>query len=447
MKGLIPIPSGLEERVREAADLIGEVKHIRVVSHYDSDGISSAAVLAGMLKNASKPFQVTMTRSLDAHIIERLKSERNDLVLFSDMGSGQLDLIGGMNTKAVVLDHHRVTEDTDSIVHINPSMWGFNGTTDVSGATTSFLLAQYLDETNWALAPCALAGAYGDMQHLGGYRGINLLVMQKAVEKGQIEERLSLSLQGGSALEAIALSAEPYFRGYSGRKDLVADLCSQISVDPGKQFADYTEAEMRRLSSVLMLMLASSGCPYEYISQIVSVQHVVKSSGMTISELSSLANACGRSERYSVGLAMELGDGQATSEAKSLRSQYNGRVLERLIALEEGVEQMEHIQCFRSDDASLAGALCGLYMSFIGDKSKPTVAYSLSGDSYKISARGTKQLVEKGLDLASGLSGASGSVGGVGGGHVIASGATVPRDELRKFLGLLDDITGKQISG
>lgn len=447
MKGIIPIPSGLEERLREAAELIGSVKRVRVVSHYDSDGISSAAVLAGMLRNASKPFQVTMSRSLDAHLIERLKSEMNDLVIFSDMGSGQLDLIGGLNARAVVLDHHKVTDDTDTIVHINPSMWGFNGTTDVCGATASFLLAQHIDETNWALSPCALAGAYGDMQHLGGYRGINLLVLKKALEKGQIEERLSLSLQGGSALEAIGQSAEPYFRGYSGRKDLVTDLCSQISVEPGKQFADYTEAELRRLSSVLMLMLASSGCPYEHISQIVSVQHVVKSSGMTISELSSLANACGRSERYSVGLAMELGDDQATAEAKSLRTQYNGRVLERLIALEEGVEQMEHIQCFRSDDASLAGALCGLYMSFIGDKSKPTVTYSLAGESYKISARGTKQLVEKGLDLASGLSTASGSVGGVGGGHVIAAGATVPREELRRFLEALDDITGKQVTG
>ncbi len=446
MSDSISMPSGLEERVRAAADLLRSERRVRVISHYDSDGISSAAVLSGMLKNAGKQFQVTMSRSLDGKLIERVRAEKNDLVIFADMGSGQLKLIEELGTKVIVLDHHRATEDAAGIVHINPSMWGFNGTTDVSGATTSFLFAQYFDESNWSLVHCALAGAYGDMQHLGGYKGINRLILEKAVEMGLIEEKLSLSLQGINIIEAIALAAEPYFKGYSGRKELVSSLCTQIGIKEERCFSDYSEQERRRLSSVLMLMLASEGCDHEQISQIVSIQHYAVSSGMTVAELSSLANACGRSERYSVGLAMELGDGQATAEARELRKEYNSRVLGRLMALEEGIEQMEHIQCFRSDDASLAGALCGLYMSFIGDKSKPTIAYSLVDESYKISGRGTRELVNRGLDLASGLSASASLVGGVGGGHVIASGATVPRDSLRKFLEALDDMTGKQLA-
>lgn len=446
MSNIISMPSELEQRLSDAAELLSSHKRVRVISHYDADGISSAAVLSGMLRRASKPFHATMARSLDKSLIERVKAEKNELVIFADMGSGQLDMIDELQTKAIVLDHHKVKEDSTGAVHINPSMWGVNGTTDVSGATTSFLLAQFVDESNWDLAQCALAGAYGDMQHLGGYKGLNLQILEKGVEKGLLSEKRMLSLQGENLLDAAGGSAEPFFKGYSGRMDLVTDLSSQIGVDPGKRFEEYTEAESRRVASVLMLLLASNGCDYENISQLVSVQHLGTNSGISISEMASLANACGRSERYSVGLAMELGDRAATADARKLRTEYNRRVLDRLVSLEEGIEQKRNIQCFRSDDTSLAGALSGLYMAFIGDKTKPTIAYSLSDKNYRISARGTKKLVSRGLDLAEGLSSAAGKVGGVGGGHVIASGATVPREMLSKFLDELDALTGQQLS-
>lgn len=446
MSNIISMPPELEQRISDAAGLLAKEHRVRVVSHYDADGISSAAVLCGMLERSSKPFQATMTRSLDRNLIERLKTENNSLVIFADMGSGQLELIDELQTRTIVLDHHKVKDDATQTVHINPSMWGINGTSDVSGATTSFLLAQYVDESNWDLSPCALAGAYGDMQHLGGYKGLNLQILQKAVEKGILSEKRMLNLQGENIMEAAGSSADPYFRGYSGRRDLVSVLCSQIGIDPEKGFNEYTEADSRRVASVLMLLLASNGCDYENTSQIVSVQHISKGSGLSVSEIASLANACGRSERYSVGLAMELGDEAATVQARDLRNEYNRRVLDKLVSLEEGIEQKRNIQCFRSDDSSLAGALSGLYMAFIGEKGKPTIAYSLSDKNYRISARGTKNLVSRGLDLAEGLSEASKKVGGVGGGHVIASGATVPRDMLSAFLDELDAITGRQLS-
>lgn len=445
MSNSIQMSSELEERIRSAAALLADAKRVRVISHYDADGISSAAVLGGMLTKASKPFHATMSRSLDSKLIERIGAEGNELVIFADMGSGQLELVSQLRTKTIVLDHHKTSGDIPGVVHVNPSMYGVNGTTEVSGATTAFLLAQYVDDWNWQLSPCALAGAYGDMQHLGGYKGVNLQIVEKAVEKGILSERKMLSLQGSNLSEAIGGSSEPYFRGYSGRGDLVSALCSQIHLDAGRPFSEYTEAESRKLASVLTLMLASAGCDYDQMSQIVSTQHISTSTGIAVSELSSLANACGRSGEFSIGMATELGDRDAAAAARRLRSEYNTRILERLIALEEGIEQKAHIQCFRSDDAPLAGALCGLYMSFIGEKSKPTVAYSLADDSYKISARGTRALVRHGLDLAAGLSSAAKLAGGVGGGHVIASGATIPRDTLARFLDALDDQTGKQL--
>lgn len=52
----------------------------------------------------------------------------------------------------------------------------------------------------------------------------------------------------------------------------------------------------------------------------------------------------------------------------------------------------------------------------------------------KLSARGTKKLVEQGLNLGKILAESCAAVGGVGGGHNIAAGATIPNGKLEEFL-------------
>jgi len=120
--------------------------------------------------------------------------------------------------------------------------------------------------------------------------------------------------------------------------------------------------------------------------------------------------------------------------------------MERLLAIEsEGAEQMTHIQHFEAEDASLAGAQCGLAMAYILDQSKPTLALSHVRGNTKVSSRGTKHLVSKGLDLSAALKKAAEKFGGVGGGHSVAAGATVPQDKESDFLSAVDEIVGLQL--
>jgi len=57
----------------------------------------------------------------------------------------------------------------------------------------------------------------------------------------------------------------------------------------------------------------------------------------------------------------------------------------------------------------------------------------------KVSARGTQELLDKGLDLSSALKKAAEALNGVGGGHKIAAGATIPKGKEEEFLDLLED--------
>jgi RecJ-like exonuclease len=163
-------------------------------------------------------------------------------------------------------------------------------------------------------------------------------------------------------------------------------------------------------------------------------------------DLADLLNACGRMDHEGLGVALSLGDRESLDVASGLRRTYNAKIMERLNLLEEnGVEQKDHIQYFDAPDASLAGAQCGLAMQYILDQNKPTIALSRVDGKVKISSRGTKYLVSKGLDLSSGLKRSAEKVGGKGGGHAVASGATIPEDKAEEFLSFLDEIVGKQL--
>jgi RecJ-like exonuclease len=81
---------------------------------------------------------------------------------------------------------------------------------------------------------------------------------------------------------------------------------------------------------------------------------------------------------------------------------------------------------------------------------RPLLAFAVSVDDQNIemtkaSARGTKELVEKGLDLSSAMRRASESVGGTGGGHNIAAGATIPPGKEADFLAEIDRIVSAQM--
>jgi len=84
-------------------------------------------------------------------------------------------------------------------------------------------------------------------------------------------------------------------------------------------------------------------------------------------------------------------------------------------------------------------------MQYLLDQTKPTIAISKVEGTVKISSRGTRDLVAKGLDLAESLRKSAEPLGGVGGGHNVAAGATVPLVREDEFLKNLDEITGIQL--
>jgi single-stranded-DNA-specific exonuclease len=446
MSGSVALPAEFSDALKHSCKAIRSAGRLRIVSHYDADGIAAASVMAGALARERKPFHLTMAKGFDDSLMTRLEKEGNDTVLFLDMGSGQIESLEKLGCTVVALDHHKPIRKSKKVLQVNPHFHEMDGMTEVCAATLSLLLAVTLDPCNWSLAPVALAGAIGDRQHMGGMRGLNAQILDEASDKKLVETQKSLNLKGSTVMSAIAESVDPYFVGLSGRPENVSVFLESMAVNAETPLGSLDEFYRRKLTSMLSLRLMGQGCRPETVEELVTEVRWIPSMDISAADLADLLNACGRQDHESLGIAISLGDREAIDEARALRGEYNRKLMEKLMSIEsDGVEQGDHIQYFDAADASLAGAQCGLAMQYILDQSKPTLALSTVGKKAKVSGRGTKHLVSKGLDLAAAMKRAAEGVKGTGGGHAVASGATVPSDKKEEFVRAVDKIVGKQL--
>lgn len=441
------VPREFLTRAERGRALVDAATRVRVLCHYDPDGTTSAGILGKALLRRGKDFHATLSTVLDAALAARVKQEDVELVIIADMGSGQLDLIEGLGVPAIVLDHHRVLRDSESVVHLNPLLWGGDGVKGACGATMSFLFALALDEANWDLAGLAVAGMIGDRQHAGGLEGWNAGIAAEGVARKLLRKERSLLLREAGLATAIAAAHQPYFVGLSGRPEAAASFVQGLGLDARKRPRELTAAETKRLSSALAAHLVGQGANPEAVEMLVDDRFWIEAESVHADELTAYVNACCRLGEEALGLALCLGDKESFSAAEDLRTRFETQLIASLQKLEAGdVHAMKHLQFFYHESATVAGSVAGIAMPYFLDQARPVVGLATTDGSTKVSSRGTKYLVAKGLDLAVAMHEAAASVGGVGGGHTVAAGATVPKGKERDFLARVDEIVGAQLT-
>src|SRR5207249_8668227 len=116
---------------------------------------------------------------------------------------------------------------------------------------------------------------------------------------------------------------------------------------------------------------------------------------------------------------------------------------------EAGITQMEAVQFFHAADRirdTVVGIAASLALNREGAaKDLPIIAFAQAEDGIKVSARTTRELVARGLDLAAIMQEASKAVGGYGGGHHAAAGATIPPGTEQRFLELANHMVRAQL--
>ena len=441
------VPTKLLTTLSQAADIVRSHDFIQVFSHYDADGVSSAAIIANALLRAGKEFRVTLFTTLNDFNMGIISRTKADCMIISDLGASYIDQLDELDSEIVVLDHHTVISEAKKVCYANPHLYGIDGMTSGCGATMSLLFAITLDEDNWDLVQLAFAGIAGDRQHINGLSGLNTYLLEQGVERGFIEEVPGSLIPAGDLMTELFLITDPYIRGVSGNAEGVSKILEDAGIKHGKSFMDLTEEEKRKLSSLIAVKLTEQGVQLSSMNEVARDRYFLKGMNMDAEVLSSILNGCGRSGVGGMGIAAGMGDKRAMELGAELTRESARLVVENMVALDEkGLNQRKYFQWFDSTDSGFTGMLCGIAMQSIGDSDKPTIGLNQSNDPVNISSRGMWGQLEKGIDLSVAMREACAAVGGSGGGHRIASGGSVPADKVEEFLDILDGIFERQLT-
>ncbi|MFC4249695.1 DHH family phosphoesterase [Natribaculum luteum] len=466
-----PVPE-LDDRAAACARRLREADRVLLASHIDADGLTSAAVAASALERAEIPFETVFEKQLDAEAIAQIAATEYDTVLFTDFGSGQLDVITDHEDAGdftpVIADHHQPA-DAETAYHLNPLLFGIDGASELSGAGASYVLARALENgsSNRDLAALAVVGAVGDMQASGGeLHGANERIVQEGIEAGVLETATDLTLYGKQTRplpKLLEYATDVHIPGISndagGALRFLDGLDLELKRDgEWRRWADLTREEKQIVASALVQRAVSKGVPASKIDDLVGTAYVLSEEPIgtelrDASEFSTLLNATARYERADVGLGVCLGNREGALErARKLLRDHRRNLSEGIdLVTEEGVTREEHLQWFHAGDRireTIVGIVAGMAVGNDGvDRNRPIVAFANKNDEeVKVSARGTYSLVENGLDLSVVMGEASRSVGGDGGGHDVAAGATVPKGKEEAFVERADAIVGDQLS-
>jgi len=469
----------LLKRASEAAKYIAEKAEegcfFNVISHYDADGLAAAGIIGKTLFRLKANFRIRVRHWVDEKLVEEISSEKPDLTIFTDLGSGYLDLITQKLSRysLVILDHHQIIQEETqtNLLHVNPHLFGIDGSKDVSGSGITYLVAKTLDKTNTDLAPIAVVGALGDLQDKYEQRSlgaVNETIVEDAVESGYLKVETDLIFFGRETRplhKALASTTNPFIPGISGNEDqsvaFLTNLEPSIKLKEGgkwRALRDLTEDEKHSLYNALAEYLISKGLHYKVLSLRGNIYTLVKEEDWTPlrdgREFAVLLNATGRLDSPSLGVSLCMGDRAAALEkALKILEEYRRNLSQYLSWTYEEPERVEecnniYIVHGRNEISDKAiGAVASILSTNLPNPKKPIIAYAFLTEENiaKISARTIDEVVLKGVNLGEIMQNASEKFGGRGGGHDIAAGAQIPIEKLEEFLKLVDDMVGRQL--
>jgi len=439
------MPRLLSTAAQPLADRLRQAEQpVRLIGHYDCDGLTSSAILARALQRCGLRFHLTNVVALTPDVIDQLNSEVPALVLFSDLGSGYPDLLAQLKTSALVVDHHLPQGETPpNVLELNAHKAGIDGNREASAASLAFALALILDEANRDLAPVALAGAWGDRMYLDGLVGWNRMIADMAVEDKYLNNINRLPLTGETLADALASSLEPYLLGVSGNPAATAEVLQDLGFDPAFALGELDVEGTALLADWLALKLLEQGAGKQQRTQLFAPQLDLPRWGCSVEELAAMTDACGRLDDTSTGIAMLLGSPSGRERAEAYVREHREQLLEQLACVE--FERGRAIQHFRGDNAALKGTICTLALGYFLDRSLPAIGLAPRDGKLIASSRAAPQLVAQGLSLAEVMAQAASACGGQGGGHAQAAGASLPLEKGDEFIDEVDQLVAERL--
>jgi RecJ-like exonuclease len=466
--------SSAQDAAKAILEAVKEDGFIHVFSHLDADGVAAAGIIGKALFRVDAKFRVRITQWIEDKIVGEILSDKPQLAIFTDLGSGYIDLLNQKlaEFKIVILDHHQIVgEESANFVHVNPHLHGIDGARDISASGVAYYVAKAIDKVNVDLASIAVVGALGDLQDKYDQRmlgGLNEKIVEDATGSGLLTVEKDLIFFGRETRpihRTLASTTSPFIPGISGEEDKSLAFLASLDIKPRhgdkwRALRDLSEEEKKRLCSALADHLLSKGLHYEVSNLIGHVYVLNREEPWTplrdAREFAVLLNATGRMDKSGLGVAVCMGDrGAALEGANKVLEDYRrtiNKYLGWIMEKPERVKEFENIYVVDGEDFiddKIIGAISSILSGSLPNPEKPLIAYAnVEGEGIaKISARTMDTVTNKGVNLGEIMQVAAEKFQGKGGGHNVAAGAQVPIEDISEFIKTVNELVGKQLKG
>lgn len=424
----------LEEKIKQVAEKFLEKsknKEVLVVSHFDTDGITSATIMTKCLKKLDVRFSVKITKSLDKNFIYALP--KNKLVFFLDLASASLDYISDHGIEEVfIIDHHELSQKIPNNVEIvNPQL---HDKEKISSAGLVYLFCKEIDSENQKSAKLAVLGMIGDLLE----KEIDKL-NNGILEDGEIKKKRGIMIYPSTRPinRALEYCSNPYIPGVTGNPVGVTEILREAGIEPlggkYKSLMEITEDEMKRL--VTAIVLRNPKANEELIGDIFLIKFFNKLEDAR--ELSAMINACSRLGESDTALRFCMEIPGARKEAENIHIRYKQHIISALDFVAKASKSHSKGLVVINAKDNVKDTIIGTIASILSNSpnyERGTIIVTMAyyDDKVKVSARISGR--ESGRNVREVLDKVVKEVGGEVGGHEAAAGCIIERANESRFI-------------
>ena len=431
----------LEEKIRNVSKSFLEKtigKEIIVVSHFDTDGITSAAIMTKCLSRLDKKFSVKITKSLEKPFIDALPKDK--IIIFLDLASGSLNYIEEAGLKEVfIVDHHEMFQEIPKGVEmVNPQLYKKE---KISSSGLTYLFCKEIDPQSKSSAKLAVLGMIGDLLE----KEIDKL-NNGILEDGEIKKKRGLLIYPSTrpVNRALEYCSNPYIQGVTGNPAGVRELLREAGIESTrgqyKSLMELTEDEMKRLVTSIMLRNPASG--EEIIGDIFLIKFFNKLEDAR--ELSAMVNACSRLGQSDTALRFCMEIPGSRKEAEEIHIKYKQHIISGLdfAAKSEKIVGKGFVVINAKDQIkdTIVGTIASILSnSSVYPRGTVIIAMAYYDDKVKVSARvsGRNQSNNVGKErknVREILNSIIQEIGGEVGGHEFAAGCIITKSKEKSFI-------------
>jgi len=425
--------NSLNEQIKFVAEKFlkePENKEIQVISHFDTDGITSATIMTQTLKKLDKKFSVKIVKSLEEQFISNISKDK--ITIFLDLGSGSLHHIKKYLKNVYIIDHHEITQKIpENIYIINPELYDKQ---EISASSLVYLFCKNFVGKNKDLAKLAILGMVGDMLE----KEIDKL-NNNILEDGGIKRKRGLLIYPSTRPlnRTLEFCSNPFIPGVTGDIKGVLELLREVGLNPikgkYKNLIELDSEEMEKLVTSIILRNPKAKHK-EMIGDIFLIKLFNKLEDAR--ELSAMVNACSRFGEPSTAIQLCMEIPSAKKRAELIHTKHKQFIISGLkFASETEKIKGDGFIIINAKDKikdTITGTIASiLSKSSLYEEGTIITAMAYYDDKIKVSSR---TVGENGRNVREMLARVVDAIGGEVGGHKFAAGCIISQKKEQEFI-------------